>query len=845
MAKPKKISISVTEFAVPAPRRGSIDAYSGFGRGQQLGIELHQKVQLARAKIYPNYRAEVMTEHEFISGEFNFEVSGRIDGVFEKTTGNTDKTVAIEGHSQNSLDEYSVDDIQKNLADIFSEFDDEKSNEDTVHTATFKIEEIKSSFNIFELSKRIRDSGIDHPYCLQLLTYGYIHWLKHQEKPKLNLHLISSRTQETLNIELKLDITKYEDWLHRRLAELVEEARLAEKRVKRRKKAAEDFQFPFAQPRSGQIELIQTIEDGMKDNQPMLLQAPTGLGKTVGVLYPTLQEALKRGQKVIYLTPKNSQHAVAEEAIEKLQESGANIKGMTLTAKSKMCFKNEPLCNPEYCEYAKDHYTKVAENKLLEKLAKKKRLSAQVFKNTAEEFQCCPFELQLDAAQDVDTVICDYNYVFAPRSAFGRLASSGLISKGKPNLVIDEAHNLPARAMDYYSPSLSVFTLEKMRSDLHLIPLTYRRQVDDLFDDCIGVVKSAAPAGLTAAAKIRPPVDDFLVQDAELRTFLSTYLNSDVDIQPGDPVMRLCFYWSEFTAALEYVNGEHPEFFTTFHPNPACIKITCCDASEMLKDCYKEYANVVGFSATLKPFAYYSQMSGLKTDNLKTAEFISPFPKTNRKLLIIPQISSKYSERTRNYPKIAEAINKLVSLRRGNYIAFFPSFDFMERVLALFYPPKGMQILKQERSMKRDEIDDVLNILKEGDSANVLFAVQGGVFSEGVDYAGEMIIGAFVVGPPLPNFDLERESMRGYYEEHYQSGFDFAYVYPAMAKAIQAAGRVIRSEKDKGIIILMDNRFIQSSFAKAMPQDWFVNSPQEAVSAQILQDVTNFWQGHE
>lgn len=791
MSKLKKVSISVTEFAVPAPRRGSIDAYSGFGRSQQMGIELHQRVQAIRMKTSSRYQAEVLAQHDIPFGDYVFEINGRMDGF------------------------YSGDNP--------------------------KIEEIKSSFNIFELSKRVRDVGIDHPYCLQLLTYGYFFWLKNQKKPELNLHLISSRNFESLDVELELDIPEYEHWLNRRLTELVEEVKLAEKRMKRRKKAAENFSFPFENPRSGQIELIQTIEEGIKENRPMLLQAPTGLGKTVGVLYPTLQEALTRGQKVIYVTPKNSQHTVAEEAIDRLQDKGANIKGMTLTAKSKMCFKNEPLCNPEYCEFAKDHYTKVAENKLLENLSKKKRLSANTFRKMGEEFQVCPFELQLDAAQDVDTVICDYNYVFAPRTAFGRLTSSGLTAKGKPNLVIDEAHNLPARAMDYYSPSLSVATLEKMRADLNLIPMTYRRQVDDLFDECIDVIRGCAPAKISVPSKITPPMDSFLAQDSELRTFLSNYLNSNMDIEPGDPVMRLSFYWSEFTANLEFIAGQRPEFFTTYHPNPPCIKITCCDASEMLKDCYKEYAQVVGFSATLKPFSYYSQMTGLKSQELKTAEFISPFPKSNRKLLIIPQISSKYSERDRNYPRIADVIEKIVSLKKGNYIAFFPSFDFMEKVLNFFRKPDGFQIRKQERYMKRDEIDEVLLHLKEPESTTILFAVQGGVFSEGVDYPGKMVIGAFVVGPPLPNFDLERESMRNYYEEQYQAGFDYAYVYPAMSKAIQSAGRVIRSETDKGIIVLMDNRFIQPSFAKSMPQDWFVTDPKEAVSQGILNDISQFW----
>ncbi len=791
----KKIKLGVTEFAVPAPRKGSIDVHSGFGRAPTTGLEIHQKLQSLRIKEFADYQAEVAIQWDFKTDKYCFDVNGRMDGFF-----NSDEP---------------------------------------------KIEEIKSSFNVYDLAKRLRESKSEHPYCLQLLTYGYIHWKKTKVIPKLILHLVSSRNGEGIDFELRLDIEFYEAWLARRLLELDEEAYRGEQRIKRRKKAAGNFIFPFDRPRAGQVELIQTIKDGMKENRPMLLQAPTGLGKTIGVLYPTLQESLERGQKVIYITPKNSQHSVAEEAIDRLQEQGAAIKGMTITAKSKMCFKNEPLCNPDYCEYAKDHYTKVAENKLLETLAKKRRLKASIFKKMGTEFQVCPFELQLDAAADVDAVICDYNYVFAPRAAFGRLTHSGLGTEGKPNLVIDEVHNLPSRAMDYYSPSLSVFSLEKMRDEIDLIPKRFREPALELLNNSIETVKKCAPQGIKAAVKINPPVDVFISHDIELRGFLSAYLAADTDIQPGDPIMRLCFYWSEFTAALEFVTAGHKEFFTTFHPNPARLQITCCDASEMLKDSYKDYAQVVGFSATLKPFEFYSQLSGLKRSDLKTAEFISPFPKENRKLLIIPQISSKFSERVKNYPRIAETIKKIIELKNGNYVAFFPSFDFMEKVLEQMPSVFGFQYLRQHRNMQKAVIEDILETLKSPAASHVLFAVQGGVFSEGVDYPGDMLIGAFVVGPPLPNFDLQREKMREYYQENYQSGFDYAYTFPAMAKAIQAAGRVIRSEKDRGLIVLMDDRFMQSSYTKSMPQDWFEQGPQEAVSKEILKDITKFWNSVE
>jgi DNA excision repair protein ERCC-2 len=799
-AKTKQITLSARDFALPSPRVGSIDVHSGLGRSSLDsmgdGLEIHQRVQKRRAETDSHYQAEVSITHEFERGGFTFLVSGRLDGIFNRSTP--------------------------------------------------LIEEIKTSFNLNELRRSILNPELDHPYCLQLKTYGYIYHLQNGQIPKLSFHLVSTRNTESDDLEITLNVPEYEAWLNRRLEELVLDAIKCEKRTARRKKISGNFQFPFEKPRPGQTELISTIEDAMKNQTRILVQAPTGLGKTAGVLYPALKEALSRGQKVVYVTPKNSQHAVAEDAVRRFQDTGAKLKSLTITAKSKICFKAEPLCNPTYCEYAKDYYTKVYEHQLLDVLEKKKKLKAEHFRNLGEEFQVCAFELQLDAAQDADTIICDYNYVFAPRSALGRLNSLSFDQQGKPNLVVDEAHNLPSRAMDYYSPALSSIAFEKMREDLKNLPARFRGEVQELLDQCIQVLISCRPKNISELkpVQIAPPSTAFLDQDSLLRTFLSRYLDSDVEIKPKDLVLRLCFYWSEFTSALEFVeDSERKEFFTTYHPHSSggTVKITCCDASKMLEACYDDYDQVVSFSATLKPFSYYAKLSGLELGKIKTAEFQSPFERKNRKLLIIPQISTKYSDRERNYPKIAETIRRISAVRPGNYFAFFPSFDFLERVLDIFDPPEGFALFKQERNMKTHDIESILEHLKSEREPTLLFAVQGGVFSEGVDYPGNMVIGAFIIGPPLPSFDIEREQMRKYYEENYRSGFDYAYTYPAMAKAIQAAGRVIRSGTDKGIIVLMDNRFIQASYTQSMPKDWFDAHARELVSEKILKEVADFW----
>jgi len=790
----KPITIPLRDFALPAPRSGSIEAHSGYGRSAADGQEIHSRVQKQRAKADPAYQSEVPVSSLFERSGYSFRVDGRMDGIFRH-------------------------DVPK-------------------------IEEIKSSFNIRELARHLTDAPMDHPYCLQLLTYGYLHWREHHVLPTLSFHLVSSRTREAHDLDLVLDPARYEQWLDRRLDELVVEAKHAEKRAARRRKIAACFAFPFANPRPGQIELMQTIERFMEERHPMLIQAPTGLGKTVGVLYPVLKEALGRGQRVVYVTPKNSQHSVAEDAVARFQDTGAKLKSLSITAKGKICFKNEPLCNPDYCEYARDYYEKVHGQALLDMLARKRSLKARTFRDLGERYQVCPFELQLDSAREADIVICDYNYVFAPRSPLGRTTDIAVDQTGKPNLVIDEAHNLPARAMDSYSPALSSGLLEQMRAEIHNANPRFRQEAEGLLDGCLQAVAACQKPGCTQPQRIDPPVDLFFNQHSRLGAFLSRYLESGVEIPHQDAILQLCHYWAEFTETLEFVS--HPdrhEFFTTYHPHPTggMVKITCCDASAMLADCYGDYQQVAGFSATLKPFDYYVRLSGLDKDRVRTAEFASPFPKERRKLLIIPQISTRYRHRERNYARIAEVVQRVTALRTGNYFVFLPSFEFLERVASLFQPSDGFTVLRQERGMKAAGIEEIVGNLRARSTPTIVFAVQGGSFSEGMDYAGETVIGAFVVGPPLPTYDLEREQMRRYYQQRYSTGFEYAYTIPAMAKAVQAAGRVIRSETDKGLIVLMDGRFLEPGFSQAMPADWFASDVTEMVSGSILSEVADFW----
>ncbi len=783
----RTLQLSITEFAVPSPRFGSIESESGYGALPMVGTDIHQEIQAERLREGGPYVAEKWVTHSFEAGGYKITVSGRMDGLS--------------------------------------------------FGPPLVIEEIKSSYAPEALFERLKSEPL-HPYILQLRTYGYLHFLAHNSVPALVLLVVCARTRKVTPLAVDLDVSGYEVWLKARVKELAAEEDAFVKLREKRKKSGAAMAFPFPQPRPGQRELIERIRAKMGDKTRALLQAPTGLGKTIGVLYPSLEESLSRGQKTIYVTAKNSQHGVAEDAVERLQATGAKIKSITVHAKSKMCLKDEVFCNPSYCEYARDYYSKLHHGEVVSKALKKKRLTERTFKTLAAEYQVCPFELQLECVPKSDVVVCDYNYVFSPRNILGRIQHNGYTSGSKPNLVIDEAHNLAARANDYYSAELSLAELNRLLEDSTFLPEPLWDKAKSLFKSCENLLQTLIGDN-TTPTRLDVSELDLSFLDAQAQDLLRGYLDSDLGLKPNDPVLKLCNTISDFTAAT-LNSGEEFLFTVTPAGSDSRLRVTCCDASKHLAERYDEFANVVAFSATLKPFDFHLKTLGLDPETTITEEFLSPFPKENRKILIIPQISTKMRDRQANYGKIRDIVEKVVRLKRGNYFVFFPSFDFLSRVASLVNLPEH-RVLKQEREMRRKQIEDYINALKDPETPTVIFAVQGGVFSEGVDYPGDMLIGALIVGPALPAFDFERECLRKYFDSKGGEGFDYAYTFPAMTRVVQSAGRVIRSAGDRGLIVLMDRRFLSSNYLKAMPGDWLVDGPEPLQSKQILADVQKFW----
>ncbi|HEY9759165.1 MAG TPA: ATP-dependent DNA helicase [Oculatellaceae cyanobacterium] len=783
----RKLTIGVRDFALPIPRTGSIETHSGYNTPNNSGQDVHNKARAKRRRQYPDYVAEVKLAHFFSTENYDFNVTGFVDGLYES-----------EDH----------------------------------------LEEIKTAFDTNALKDKLAALP-DHPYILQLQTYGYIYYMKHGRIPKMQLSLVSTRNAEQLNIPIELDLHLYTKWLHLRLRELEVEAGMREAIKAKRKKISAELNFPFSSVRPGQQELMDAIDANLKRGKNAIVQAATGLGKTIGVSYPLLKNALARGERLVYVTPKNSQHTVAEEAISCLQKQQPDLTLLTMTAKSKMCLKSEMLCNPAHCEFAKDYYAKVYEHKLIDMVSTEKSLNSSTFKAIGKQYQVCPFELSVDALDRADVVIADYNYVFSPRSLIGKLTSTQFGSTKKPNLVIDEAHNLPARANSYFSHSMSMTFLNSILWNLPTNERALILGAELIVKESMKIINRHRPGKRERSSRVKIDKELFQTQLITISDLLNRYLENLLELRYNDPVVSLFNEWSTFTEALEY---EGEEFHWIFQDDSTggALKIICCDASHKLEETYKSFEQTAAFSATLKPFEYYAQMLGMSGHSGDFIEFPGPFPKHQRKILIIPQVSTKYSDRSSNYKKIAEAAEKLIAMQRGNYIVFFPSYAFLDAVYDLMNLPTA-KVLKQEKDLDKSTIDSFMQEFKTPGQQTVLFAVQGGVFAEGVDYPGDMLIGALIVGPPLPTFDLEREVYREYYEKRYGNGFHYAYIYPAMSKVVQAAGRVIRSESDSGLIVLMDKRFVLPEYVESMPKDWFNHSIKELISCQIGKDVTEFW----
>jgi len=776
----ERLNRSVREFVLPLKPTGDLDASLSFQMEEDAaaqGTRLHGRIQKRLALETPGLACEVPVAWTFTREDFECLVRGRVD-------------VSVPGPAP-------------------------------------ILEEIKTTFRPQGLLKAL-EADPTHPFLQQVRMYAWILAQTQEAVPACRLRVVSLLDETEALVEVPFDREAFTAWVQAQVEGLHAQHLQARARSAERKAAAERLTFPFEAPRAGQERLMAQVATALREGSRLMVQAPTGLGKTAAVLLPGLQKALADDQRLFYLTPRNSQHAVAEAFLRRLREEGHPIRCVTLKAKERVCPQAEVHCHPDVCPRAKGYYDRLRESMALQQLAEQGCADAESVRALADAHTLCPFELSLDASRDADVIIGDYNYALSPTASLARHFGDPQ-AQARNILLIDEAHNLPSRATAWFSPALDTVELKALakawKGRRTALKARFLRQLDR----CLKLVEFFE--GPSREVDVEP--GPFSGEEQRIRHLLAKASTEGLDLAPSHPLVQLHRHWSDFCAVLRERTEAH---LLTWSP-PGRLQITCVDAAGHLSERFSSAAGVVLFSGTLKPFDYYARLSGLEAP--RTEEIPSPFPAENRCLLLVPQISTLYRRREQETPRVAAFLSRVLPLRHGNYLVFFPSFEFLEQTRPLLDLP-GFQILAQPRRANATELGSILTALQK-ERGLVVLGVQGGSLSEGIDLPGDALIGCVVVGPPIPPNDLVRQLAKAYFDRTHGHGEAYAFTVPAMAKAIQAAGRVIRGADERGLLAFLDDRFLRPEFAQCFPSDWFRDSPQEAVSAGILQDVREFW----
>lgn len=759
----QNIKISVRNLVEFILRSGDIDnrrSRAMQAEAMQEGSRIHRKIQ---RRMGASYHAEVPLKIEIPRKNYQFVIEGRADGIIKEEM--------------------------------------------------ITIDEIKGIY--MDLSYLEEPVGV---HLAQAKCYAYMYAQQESFAPDVKMGVqmtyCNLDTEEIRRFVKQYTVRELENWFLGIVAEYEKWADFQYQWRCKRQASIQKLEFPFDY-REGQKELAADVYRTIYRRKNLFIQAPTGTGKTMSTIYPSVR-AVGEGlaEKIFYLTAKSITATVALDAFRILGGKGYQAKTVLITAKEKMCVCEEMDCNPQNCPYAEGHFDRV-NDAVFELLQKEEIFTREIFLEQAHRHRVCPFELCLDTASWADNIICDYNYVFDPNVYLRRFFAEG--TKEEYLFLVDEAHNLVERARSMYSAVLvkedflAVKKLvkpysKKVAAELekcNKILLAYKRECED-YQICENISNFAF-----ALMRFGAAADTFLQKSTEFpgkKEFLDLYLKV-----------------RHFLNMYERLD-EHYVIYTQFLENHSfMIKLFCVDPALNLQECLDKGRSTVFFSATLLPIQYYKKLLSTKEENYaiyaKTA-----FSKEQSCLLIGDGVSSKYTRRNRmEFQNIARYIQKIVSAKKGNYMVFFPSYRFLEQVYEEFFPMMGEQTdcIVQTTGMKEEEREEFLGEFeKEREHSLVGFCVMGGIFGEGIDLKEELLIGAIVVGTGLPQVGQEREILKQYFEAHGGEGFDYAYRYPGMNKVLQAAGRVIRTKEDKGVIALLDERFLQREYRRLFPREW-------------------------
>lgn len=817
-------------------RSGDIDNRKAASpeNAMQEGGRIHRMLQ---KRMGADYHAEVTLKYTHRTPRYDIVVEGRADGIidgqlagcilrevpvcFDRRDGNAAETeeagqLCFQGH------ELSV--TGGELAqELYSD-----SMDDTV-----VIDEIKGTYTDVN---RMKEPVMVH--LAQAKCYAFI-YAKQHNLPYIRVRMTycNMDTEELRYFFRDYRFRDLEGWFEQLMLSYRKWADYEVDWRERRQSSIRDTVFPFPY-REGQKELITNVYHTLYHRKKLFIEAPTGVGKTLSTVFPAVKAIGEQmAEKVFYLTAKTITRTVAEEAFSILRERGLLFKTVVLTARDKICFLEEADCNPVSCPYAKGHFDRINEA-VYDMLTHEVSFTRERIVEYAGKHMVCPFEMCLDMSLFADGVICDYNYVFDPHVYLRRFFAEGV--RRDYIFLVDEAHNLVDRGRDMYSAALKKEDFlelkrevkqndKKMASLLERCNrqlLTYKKECEDY--------------------RILESIDSFILAVNKLAAQMEKFLEDHDDSPVRKKVLEFYFEISHFLLIYDKLNDKYVIYDEIQKDGSFLLKLFCVDPSGNLEECMMRARSSILFSATFLPIQYYKGLLGGGPEDYEVYAS-TVFSPERRGLFIGSDITSKYARRgPGEYFRAASYIKEITSQRTGNYLIFFPSHAFLKEVLEVyretFYEEEREECVLQEEYMGEREREEFLQkfSLNETDSRSLLgFCVLGGIFSEGIDLKQDRLIGAVIVGTGLPQVCNEREIIRQYFDRQTENGFDYAYQYPGMNKVLQAAGRVIRTVEDIGIVALLDERFLQRSYQRMFPREW--EKYQITTCSHAAHHVREFW----
>lgn len=758
------IRISVRNLVEFILREGDIDNRTGGGQdpeNMQMGSRIHRKIQ---RQMGSDYQAEVPLKTEIVCDGFTLKIEGRADGLIH------------------TKEQVMVDEIKGVLREL-----DRVQEPAGIHLA-----QAKCYASMVAEQEGVDEIGVQMTYC-------------------------QMETEEVKRFQYSYQSNELKVWFDEVIRQYKKWAKFQIEWRKARNASIKGIEFPFPY-RKGQRDLAVSVYRTILRKKKLFIQAPTGVGKTISTVFPAVKAVGEElGEKIFYLTAKTITRTVAEQAFETLREQNLKFKVITLTAKEKICFCEETSCNPDDCPYAKGHFDRV-NDAVYELLMQEDVMSREVLEAQARKHKVCPFEMALDVSTWVDGVICDYNYVFDPDTRLRRFFAEG--GAGGYLFLIDEAHNLVERGRQMYSAELCKEDFLAVKKLVKGEAPRFAKRLEACNKILLAMKKECENY------KVLDNISHFGIQLMNVLSETDRYLEECVDKEVRETVLDFYFQVRSFLNIYDGLD-ENYVIYTEYQENGRFVlKLFCVNPAANLQKCLDKGNSAVFFSATLLPIQYYKRLLSTEKDNY--AVYIdSSFDTKKRLLMNGVDVSTRYTMRSREmYQRYATYIFRVVKAKMGNYLIFFPSYRFMEDVYQEFTQllasdEEEMELVIQQKHMDEEERENFLRAFEIGREKSLIgFGVLGGIFSEGIDLTNEKLIGTLIIGTGLPQVCNEREILKSYFDQKGLYGFDYAYRYPGMNKVLQAAGRVIRTEDDRGVILLLDERFQKEKGKEIFPKEW-------------------------